>query len=1237
MPDKLNVVSFNCRGIRNLKNRTKLFAFLHNHKYDIVFLQETHSIPNDCQSWSNEWGGEVILSHGDQYSKGAAILFKPKLFFHTLKTHIDGNGRFIVVDFFINNQTFTLINVYGPNIDDPAFFSNLTLIFSSFTCTSIIWAGDFNFVNNLSIDKIGGLPRTNFKARSEVFNTMDKYDLIDIWRDRHPHNKRFSWHSDSDKSIHCRLDFFLCSRQLAHSKISSVDITPIFKSDHSCITMSLDVGIQKRGRGYWKLNVSLLSDEIYVDRIRTIISDTISQHPHFNHSLLWEAVKVNIRSFSIAYSGKISKQRNNLENKLLHDIAHYETMFAHSPSDEIMKCLSNARRQLDLIYDYKFQGIVLRSRARWAEKGEKNSRYFLNLEHRNKSNNCISEIITSNGDTLTHTQDILAEARSYYAGLYSKVKTNDILAFFNNLNKNTETLTADQRFFCEGLLSFSDCKTALLSMANNKTPGSDGLPVEFYKTFWNEIGPLVVHSLNFAYHYGCLSDEQGRATISLIPKPPKDLKFLKNWRPIALLNTDYKIGAKCIASRLKAVLNNIISPEQSGFLKGRYIGENIRLVLDTIAHCNSYKINGVLIFLDFEKAFDSLDWDFLFQSLSYFSFGPELMNWIKIYYSNTYACVSNNGHMSSYFQISRGVRQGCPLSPYLFIICSDIFIRLIKFNNDITGIRIFNREFKITHYADDTVLLCNGSSHSINSIMGVIKDFGNVSGLKVNCEKSYLFPLGLFTKSIPQHFARHQFPINCGPIPYLGIVISNNVDDFFRLNYLPKLSRLKNILCLWSTRDLTPLGKITLIKSFAISQLVFLFTVLPNPPRTFIADLNKVLYSFIWNNKPDKIKRLTLINTKGNGGLDMVDVFSFSQSLKCTWVKRYIDDKTSDWKYFFDYYLKPFGMQFLFKCNFSTNTVTTIKNSFCKQVCEAWATFNSYSPTENFGNEIVFNNSYINIGGNCIFYKSLVDNDAIFVRSFFNIDGFALSYETFKTLFDITNFPFTLYYGIINAVPSSWKSNLTCSHIASSSLQNYHLCERNQKISRLVYHRIIGHIATPPTCVHYWNSIDFDKVLTWENIFTLPHIAVRDSTIKYFQIRFLHRILGVNHRLYQINYVDSPLCSFCHLEDETILHLFCDCLFVKRYWSEVFPLCINENYNLSISDICFGFFEKPKHPINFFILYAKYYIFGCRSKNTIPDAHDFYYKFHFNLDVEYFISKENNTLAKRMSFFNYFL
>ena len=192
------------------------------------------------------------------------------------------------------------------------------------------------------------------------------------------------------------------------------------------------------------------------------------------------------------------------------------------------------------------------------------------------------------------------------------------------------------------------------------------MPIEFYKVFWNEISDCFLNTINYAYTEGKFSISQRRGIVKLIPKKDAEPYFVKNWRPITLLNTDYKIAAKAIANRLQNVLSKLINSDQTGFLKGRFIGENIRLIDGLISHTAARNIPGLLMFLDFEKAFDSVEWSFIWNTLSSFHFGSSLINWIKLCYCSIESCVLNNGWASSYFTPERGVRQGCSLSPLYF-------------------------------------------------------------------------------------------------------------------------------------------------------------------------------------------------------------------------------------------------------------------------------------------------------------------------------------------------------------------------------------------------------------------------------------------------------------------------------------------------------------------------------------------------------------------------------------------
>ena len=201
---------------------------------------------------------------------------------------------------------------------------------------------------------------------------------------------------------------------------------------------------------------------------------------------------------------------------------------------------------------------------------------------------------------------------------------------------------------CESPITESDILLNLKMLKNGKSPGTDGLPPEFYKFFWIDIKHLVTDSLNYAFTKGEMSIEQKRGILTLLPKKDKNRLYLKNWRPISLLNTDYKLLAKILGSRLQKVLPYLIHEDQTGYIQGRYIGTNIRLIEDIISFTELTHTPGIIMAVDFEKAFDSVMWDYIDKALEAFNFGEFFRRWVQIMYTNIETCVVSNGHISEW-------------------------------------------------------------------------------------------------------------------------------------------------------------------------------------------------------------------------------------------------------------------------------------------------------------------------------------------------------------------------------------------------------------------------------------------------------------------------------------------------------------------------------------------------------------------------------------------------------------
>ena len=224
----------------------------------------------------------------------------------------------------------------------------------------------------------------------------------------------------------------------------------------------------------------------------------------------------------------------------------------------------------------------------------------------------------------------------------------------------------------------------------------------------------------------------------MISKKRKHKSYLENWRPLSLLNVDHKIATKAIAHRISKVFptkEDQIKEDQTGYVQGRYIGQNIRLITDIMKVTELESIPGLAIFIDFQKTFDTLDWNFLFRTLQAFNFGSCIQKWIITFYTDCSSCFINNGFAAEFFKLERGVRQGCPLSGFLFVLCAEILANAIRNDNTIRGIQIHDKEFKLSPYADDTTAFVSNTKSAIN-LFKLLSNFQECSGLEINKGKT---------------------------------------------------------------------------------------------------------------------------------------------------------------------------------------------------------------------------------------------------------------------------------------------------------------------------------------------------------------------------------------------------------------------------------------------------------------------------------------------------------------------
>ncbi|GFR76271.1 reverse transcriptase [Elysia marginata] len=390
----------------------------------------------------------------------------------------------------------------------------------------------------------------------------------------------------------------------------------------------------------------------------------------------------------------------------------------------------------------KTRGAQIRSRIKWIEEGEKCSKFFLSLEKSRSSGNTIHSITKENKDEVTSEREVLREIRKYYETLYKEnTDQKEMIQRCKNFtqNLNIPQLKEDQKDATEADFTEEEISVALKSMKNGSAPGPDGIPVEFYKMFWPDVKEKFMEAFRYSQEVSTLSPSQRQGTITLIHKG-KELSrnLLTNWRPICLTNADYKIISKALALRMKKVLPSIIHENQTGFIKGRNIATAIREIGDSIEfELINHKSEAIALSIAYSKAFDTVSVSLIQEALKLYGFGENFIKWVRTILTDRQSNVRNGGSCSEYFTLERGVRQGCPVSPMLFIIAVELLAINIRQSDKIRGIALpqSTLSLKILQFADDTTLFLKDEM-DFREVLSKIKVFSLCSGLQLNEKKS---------------------------------------------------------------------------------------------------------------------------------------------------------------------------------------------------------------------------------------------------------------------------------------------------------------------------------------------------------------------------------------------------------------------------------------------------------------------------------------------------------------------
>ena len=616
MSKQTKFLSVNVKGLNSPQKRRKIFTKLLKAKADIIFIQETHIVEKDKKLLENLKLGKVFTASNKQKKNGVALYikkqFEPELVFAA------EDGRLLMVEISKEGEKILLVNIYAPNEAQGNFYSQLKNQLVQRPEQKICIMGDFNAIIDKEKDTSKETQHGRKKSRNMIpklfLEMAEELNLIDLWRLRNPNRRDYTFYSNRHKSW-SRIDNCWISAEVTY-QAEDIEILPNIYADHNPILMTLG---QRIRHSLWRLNTQLLREETFIKKIKNEMNIFFQMNKPQDTGMttIWDTAKAYFRGYAIEFNTRRKKEKNKQYQTLITSLKNEEAKLKKAPTKkELLNKINILQHKINLLEQEEMEKKIKFTRQNFFENANKPGRWLAYRIKREREKTMITTLLNKQGKEIYKEKEIEEEICGFFKELYKK-REGEEQRIANYWNNSPEwKLNTQQLEKMNEPITTEEISEAWKKQKNSKSPGPDGLPAEYYKTFEETLIPHFKKLIEDIQTKGEIPDSWKEAHISLIHKEGTDKRLVKNYRPISLLNVDYKIFTTILATRLKGILETIIHKDQTGFLSKRKLSSNIRTIIDILEY---YELHPgkqmMLIFLDAEKAFDNVNWEFMFSLL----------------------------------------------------------------------------------------------------------------------------------------------------------------------------------------------------------------------------------------------------------------------------------------------------------------------------------------------------------------------------------------------------------------------------------------------------------------------------------------------------------------------------------------------------------------------------------------------------------------------------------------------